>query len=256
MSVYQWCCSIQEVLYDLNIAEPTNGNFLRFIKSASATIANRVGDFIPVTMAREYDEERGEDMWLDPLLSVSSIVNGTATLTASDYTLFPSGKHWNNGPYSRIHLEASAWADDVTITGQWGKYLLAESLGITGTHSGTTDTTLTISAASAEVSPGRILLIGSELVAVQAKLTSLTYTVERGINGTTAAAHASAAVYAQRVPDDVNYLAREMAALAYKKAQTGYTGRGGNEAVGESWYINEFPQALKDLRKQYTLGYV
>jgi hypothetical protein len=255
MTTRQWYCTVREVMEDLGTLDAEPVNFVRFVRSASQTLAGRVGDFIPVTIARFYDALRGANAWVDPLLSITSIVNNTDTLAVTDYDLMPSGRHWLNGPYSRICLEAKAWTDDVTITGAWGKYTLAEDTGVTGTHTGATDTTLTTSGLST-ISPGAILLIESELVAVMACLTTVTYTVERGINGTTAVVHSTKAVYRQVVPDDVNYLAREMAALAYKKSLTGYTGRAGDTQMGESWYINEFPQAIKDLRRMYQIGYV
>lgn len=81
-----------------------------------------------------------------------------------------------------------------------------------------------------------------------------TVTVERGINGTTAAAHASKAISVFKPPEDVNYLARQMAALMRMKAMTGFSGRAGNPEAGESFWVNEFPSRVIDaVRWNYKL---
>lgn len=71
-----------------------------------------------------------------------------------------------------------------------------------------------------------------------------TFTIERGVNGTTAAAHAAKAIYKYRLPEDINYLTRQMAALMRMKAQTGFSGRAGNTDAGESFFVNEFPHRV------------
>lgn len=77
-----------------------------------------------------------------------------------------------------------------------------------------------------------------------------TFSVRRGVNGTTAATHSSAAAYVYRPPEDVNYLCRQIAALMIKKAQTGYVGRGGNDDLGTGFWVNEFPRNQIDAVKQ------
>lgn len=80
-----------------------------------------------------------------------------------------------------------------------------------------------------------------------------TYAVSRGANGSTAAGHTSAAVSRQMPPADVHYLCIEMAALAWKKAQTGFSGRQGT-AEGETFYYNEFPSAIAKIEENYRFG--
>jgi hypothetical protein len=81
-----------------------------------------------------------------------------------------------------------------------------------------------------------------------------TGTVERGVNGTTAAAHTSKTVYRMRVPWDVNWLCRQMAGLMRMKAMTSFSGRGGNAATGESFWINEFPKGqMETVKRNYEL---
>lgn len=68
-----------------------------------------------------------------------------------------------------------------------------------------------------------------------------TFTVVRGVNGTTAAAHAAAEIYQCKVPDSVNYLCRQIAALMRMKAASGFTGITGNAEGGQGSYYSEFP---------------
>lgn len=79
------------------------------------------------------------------------------------------------------------------------------------------------------------------------------YTVGRGANGSTAAAHTSAAVSRQIAPADVAYLCRQLAVLEWKKEATGFAGRQGT-ADGETFYFNEFPSAIAKIEENYRFG--
>jgi hypothetical protein len=79
--------------------------------------------------------------------------------------------------------------------------------------------------------------------------------VKRGVNGTTAAAHASAAAYQVVAPADVNYLCRQIASLMIKKAETGFVGRSGNDELGTGFWVNEFPKnQIESVRSNYFWG--
>lgn len=82
-----------------------------------------------------------------------------------------------------------------------------------------------------------------------------TYGVERAVNGSTAAEHASASSLLQMVvPKDVNYLARQIATLMMRKSQSGYSGRAGNAENGETFYTYEFPRdAIERVKRNYLL---
>lgn len=81
------------------------------------------------------------------------------------------------------------------------------------------------------------------------------YTVVRGCNGTTAAAHASATAISRYVPPrDVHWLCRQIAGLAMKKAKSQYAGKIGNEETGEVFYISEFPkETIRKIRRAYAI---
>jgi hypothetical protein len=80
-----------------------------------------------------------------------------------------------------------------------------------------------------------------------------TFTVSRGVNGTTAAAHSSKAISRYMAPYDVNWLARQMAGLMWKKARSGFAGKVGNQELGEVFYQNEFPEQIKQVRANYRI---
>jgi hypothetical protein len=81
------------------------------------------------------------------------------------------------------------------------------------------------------------------------------FTVQRGLNGTTAAAHAAdAVVYKLQIPGDVHALARQIAALEFKIASTGFSGREGGGELGEVNYYHEYPQtAIKLVKANYRI---
>lgn len=82
-----------------------------------------------------------------------------------------------------------------------------------------------------------------------------TFTVVRGANGTTAAAHLiNAAVSRYLVPGDVLFLCKEIATLMLNKAASGYAGRTGNQEMGTVYYNDAFPRFdLERVRDHYSI---
>lgn len=81
-----------------------------------------------------------------------------------------------------------------------------------------------------------------------------TFVVKRGINGTTAAAHAAKAASRYIPPSDVNWLCRQIAGLMIKKAQTSFAGKTANIELGEVFYLDEFPnKPISKIRKNYRI---
>ncbi len=78
-----------------------------------------------------------------------------------------------------------------------------------------------------------------------------TYAVTRGVNGTTAAVHASKALSRYEVPDDVKWLAKQIAALMKRKGNAGFAGKSGGGDMGEVFYYNEFPKTQMDRVQAY-----
>lgn len=79
-----------------------------------------------------------------------------------------------------------------------------------------------------------------------------TFTVTRGVNGTTAAAHSSKAVSILVPPEDVNWLCRQITGLMIMKAASGFQGRTGNAETGESGFYSEFPpNQMAEIKRHY-----
>ena len=80
--------------------------------------------------------------------------------------------------------------------------------------------------------------------------------IERAVNGTTAASHASGtAISRYVVPDDIKFLAVEIATLMYNKARSGYQGRIGKADLGEIMYNDAFPQYdIERIKNNYWIG--
>lgn len=81
-----------------------------------------------------------------------------------------------------------------------------------------------------------------------------TFKVERGVNGTVAAAHSNKPLYQQVVPEDINFLCRQIAGLMWQKAKTNFSGRSGSIETGETFYYNEFPGTpIKEVIRNYRI---
>lgn len=327
-------CTLAEVLDDLE--EPgvsKEAQALKFVYTASNWIDENLGKFIPVTEARRYDGNGRVEMMIDPILAVTSIVSDEITLLESDYLLYPRQRCWENGPYTRMRIGPDATSlaafsslrDSIVVTGRYGLYERSVATGATTASQLLAATSLVVDDASG-ISPGAVLLIGSEQELVRAtgattesgsdldeeldaseeevdvsdgtllhagetikidfeqmkvldikddtllvergyngsKKTShestayvyvyRTFTVERGVNGTTAAAHTTAAVSRYAAPDEINYLCRQIAALMFRKAKSGYAGRTGNTELGTVFYHDEFPRdTIEKIRWDYYL---
>lgn len=95
------------------------------------------------------------------------------------------------------------------------------STGLTGTVADASATTLTASAdASATIYPGNTLLVESEQMFVSAVSTT-SLTVERGVNGTTAAAHAAKSVSVYRYPREISKWVRDKVKEEYLHRDSG-----------------------------------
>ena len=82
-----------------------------------------------------------------------------------------------------------------------------------------------------------------------------TVEVERGVNGTTAATHANGAALSRYfVPDDILFLAKELATLSVNKAQSGYQGRTGNQDTGVVFYNDAYPRYdIETVKENYFI---
>jgi len=116
----------------------------------------------------------------------------------------------------------------------------------------------------AEFHLNEVIQIGTEDLFIR-KIGGNALICSRGWNGTTKAAHlANAAIGVYRTftvqrylpPADVHWLALQIAALMRQKAMTAFGGRAGNADLGETFYINEFPRQIADVRANYSIPYL
>lgn len=340
MTTYaQTFCTVDDLVADTKSPGVNEARMFQAIREASDYLQKEIGWFIPVTLTQNFKGSATAEQFVPPLLSITSISDYGTALTSVDYILKPENAHWANGPYTRIIADPDSvllytWTDEVdavAITGKWGLYNRTASLSATvadTTKQTDSQTTLKVSS-GAKVSPGMLLLIGSEqehvtgwgsptesvttvteavtatadqltladasLVNVgeivridfeQMKITDRrttpklvsvirgyngtgrvahadnsavdvyrTVDVVRGVNGTTASEHANGVSISRYfVPDDIQFLAKEIATLIVNKAAGGYQGRTGNAELGVVFYNDAFPRADIDrIKARYEL---
>lgn len=337
--IIQAFCTVDEIYEDAESRGVlSEAKVFEKIMAASQFLAMRAGRFLPVIETRTLGAPRlSARIFLPfPMTRVTSIVNSGVTLSNGDYLLLPDGKHWDNGPYTMVEVDPdasnlSAWdmdPDGIEITGWVAKYDATESLSATlGSAIATTSaTSMRVSDGSA-VSPGMLVLIGSEWIFVKATGTPVSavttlsaaldakdeiitvadgsllhvgeiirmgveqarildintntvalqrgwnktaktthadasavdvyrnFTIERGVNGSTAATHVDAsAMSRQLVPDDVKGLCRKIAMRMLKDASSGYSGRVGDDATGQSIYTYILPHELDEILDAYRIA--
>lgn len=174
----QWFGSVAELVADKQAPGVDEARMFQGIKEASDWVQKNIGWFIPVCLTRHFHSDNGSDTLFLPasLLGVITITNDGVTLSAADYMLKPNDGFWGHGPYGTLMRNPastlfSGWSsaqDGVILTGWWGMYMRAEGLDATveeSTLQNGTQTTLTVSNGGV-VSPGMILLLGSEQEAV------------------------------------------------------------------------------------------
>ena len=213
--------SIADLKTALAVTSTTDDALMRkIIDSASRMIDKYCGRKFYVEATTKY-YDGATRLWIDDLLSIDSSglttdEDGDAThentLATTDYILYPL-----NG-YPKTYIEISNDSDygsfgggvkkSVQIAGKFGygdgisatPYLLDTTL--TAAISSTTALTCTVTAVT-NLSAGQTILIDSEQMFIQS-ITTLTLTVERGVNGTTAATHDTAkSIYIYQYPFDV-----------------------------------------------------
>ena len=185
-------------------------------------------------------------LWLtdgDDLLSVTSLTMDTdgdrtyeTTLdSATDYRLWP----YNETPKIRVDLDIvngqlASWGYGdarVKITGKWGYQenliTLVPTMGVLAS-SGVTATT----SASTGLAIGQTWLIDAEQVYVTAG-SGTSWTITRGVNGTTAASHLAASVmYLYRYPGQVMTATMIQTSRIWKRKDDGFATVVGSEEMG------------------------
>lgn len=201
-----------------------------------------------------YDRRRGF-LWLpDDLIAVNTLTWDTTTLSATDYRLqnTDSVTAWGIlfNPSSSL-----SWSSDfnagLTVSGIWGcidtlnQWSTVDS---SVTIADTTTVTVTVAASSAyEI--WQYLRCESEYMQVTNKPSATTLTVLRGVNGTTAAAHAAKPLQTFMPVADIRMAATRLAAFFYEKRLD----VGGAVQIGDSAFLlDSLPVVVKEAIKART----
>jgi len=174
----------------------------------------------------------------DDLLSVTTLAadsGGDRTWTGETWTEGTDFQMWPDGVWPKTQLRElgdyggsyswSADAEYLKLVGVWGygdgeRAAPWDATPITATVATAGGTALTLSAAGT-VEVGHTLRIGTEQMFVSAVATVAsvtTATVQRGVNGTTAAAHTAAAVFTAAYPPRIRQAAMVLSARYYRQA--------------------------------------
>lgn len=199
MTTYaQTFCTVADLVSDTKSPGVDEARMYQAIREASDFLQKEIGFFIPVTLTYNFNGRDKLDLFLHPpLLSVTSITNDGTALVSTDYILKPDNGHWPNGPYSKLTVDPdaanlSAWADEedgVVIVGKWGLYQRSASASATvADTTSQSDSQTTLKASNgAKLSPGMVLLIGTEqeLVTGWGDPTTSVTTVTEAVTNTT-----------------------------------------------------------------------
>lgn len=227
-------CTLAQVRQEVQLTSGETSDdalLAMIIRRASRLIDERTFRwFYPLIATRYYDypdDLHTLDLDADLLSCTSLVIDGTTTVAASDYLLYPL----NSVVKSRIQLDLSrgyffSYSDTrqkaIAVTGVWGwhdDYANAyEASGQAVGGTGMTDSSTTVTVASAAAfSPRQTIQIESELLMITA-IVDKTLTVTRALNGTTAAAHtAGKDIYIYRPPQTVEQLAIRISAWLYRR---------------------------------------
>lgn len=245
-----------------------DGVYLSHLEGASRRIDLYCGrSFFVAKGDRYFDGPCGPLVYTDDFLSLSALAtdseydgtyDGEAWVEGVDYVTGPV----NSWPKHAIEVHVSGgkrWTPQrryIKATGLWGygdgnRATPWDLTTITATVASTDGTTLTLSD-DGVVSAGHTLLIEDEQVYVESVATGEA-TVQRGVNGTTAASHTAAPVYVVRYPAAVERACVTMAISAMSRES-----KGGMlmERIGDYSYTLAGEASEKDFMQRALMGLV
>lgn len=231
--------------------------------------------FYVVTATRYFTPKDGYRLLVDDLLAVTSLKTDEdadrvyeKTWATTDYDLepyngwpklviattprgqysFPAGGHY--GFQQGIIAGRHGVAKSVEITGEWGYgngfgATPYRASGATVTVGDATNTTVTVSD-QALLAVGQLILVESERMYVTALTDGPpdTATVERGVNGSTAAAHAAAPAYIYQYPKSIRDACMIQAARLHKRKEAPF-GVAGVSDMGTAVVIGKLDPDLR-----------
>ena len=232
-------CTIADLKGVLGITSTTDDTVMRkILESASRSIESYCNRRFYVTSETKYFDG-ARTLWIPDLLSINASglktdEDGDATFentfATTDYILYGGGLEDSLNIYPRTRIEISEDSDygsfangvkkGVQIAGVWG---YGDGISATPYVTGTTITKdlaageLAINVfAITNLSAGNNILIGTEQYYIYS-ISSLTLTVEAGVNGTTQATHSSGAtIYIYQYPADIRQACIDLGVALYE----------------------------------------
>ncbi len=233
--------SIADLKGILGITSTTDDTVMRKILEASSRAIDNYCNRVFVTQAATKYFNGANVLWIPDLLSVTTLKtdedgDGTYENTYQvatepiDYYLYGVGLEDTLNTFPKIRIETSSNGDysgfatgckkGVQIAGIWGY-----GDGISATPY-VADTTITEDLTAGEsaidvtsvtnLSPGQLILIGTEQYYIYS-ISTLTLTVEQGVNGTTQAAHSSGAtINIYQYPSDIRQACIDLSVATYQ----------------------------------------
>lgn len=258
MKAYATLTDIKSASY-LNLSTTAHDTWLRkLLEESSDLIDSEVRfSFQPVEETRYFDAAgKRLDLAFDPLLSLSTLkVDNNAddtfedTYATGDYHLYP----YNKFPKTAIRINANG---DYGSFGTEGALKVVEIAGVWGYGNGLSATPYTSSGATTseeldasetgvDVSSGAAFAVGNtiRIDSEQMYITGIasnTLTVRRGVNGTTAATHATAkTVYYYEYPPEIVQACLVQAMRTFKRKDTSYLDVMGNPETGTMTWVKQ-----------------
>ncbi|MCB0251816.1 MAG: phage head-tail connector protein [Anaerolineae bacterium] len=259
----RWYATLADLKAELGETTTANDARLsRYIAQASADFEGATGRvFYPVTATKQWDVPRDAcQLFLqyEDLLTLTTLSDDTGTIASDYYWLYPlrhNPKHTvklNTYDLGRSFQYNETPHNVIVTTGTWGYCDNYADTGLTLAANVSTTTATKITASSAGLEVGMMLLIGTEAMHVSA-VSGNVATVQRGALGTTAATHTAAdAVYRYTPPADVTMAVLAMAAHTNNtRTSSGIK----TESIGEYsvTYGNtsQMPDCAADVVKKY-----
>lgn len=263
--------SLTEIKAVLGISSTTDDTvMLNILEAASRAIDEYCQRHFYAETDTRYFDGAGTRLWIDDLLSVTTFKkddDGDATfedtLATTDYNLYPLNTYpkWQARISEDSNYAGFALGIDkgVEIDGLWGygngrSATPYSASGITVVADDATETELDVSA-EGTIEPGHTILVESEQIYVSAVSSDGTkkITVERAVNGTTGAAHATKAASIYEYPKDIWQACVSMASGLYDMRQK--QGMKSEElgdysySISESYLDNKILGLLRPYRK-------
>jgi hypothetical protein len=210
--------------------------------------AHRGSGFGPWVGTKRYDGDSRDVLWLRAdlaeldELSITSAAGATPTTPVVDTDFYLAGLGGYEAPYRKIILHGNGTPTSygkgwrlTDVSGTWSYPYRTRVLTATTSEALDDNETVVDVSALTEFSPGTTIVIDDEQMYVTALTDDVadSITVERGVNGTTAAAHLTSAAISRYVYDaSVHTLALRLAEKRWKARDAGADGTDSGPDIG------------------------